>query len=642
MKHQTQRRLRAQSLIRIGLLTLLGAALSGCGGGSGGTGPSNPAPGGASGGGTGPVNAGQIVYVQQDEKARALLAQMTLQEKVGQMIMAEQGFLRDPNDIERYHLGALLSGAGSGPKSGPNTLGGWTAMIAAYQNRARQTRLKIPLLYGIDAVHGNNNVPGATIFPHNIGLGATNDADLVRRIAGATAQETRAIGANWDFSPCIAVPQDVRWGRTYEGFGQDPNLVRNLGAATVKGLQTQNLSAPDSILACAKHFVGDGGTLYGTSPRNGFGLDQGDTRVSQDTLRNVHLPGYRDAVAAGAGSVMVSYNSWNGVKCSASKFLLTDLLKGELGFAGIVLSDYDALDQLGPNYKENIATSVNAGMDMIMVTDKYAIVFDNLVELVNEGRVPLARVDDAVTRILRVKAAMGLLEPNPNSAATSPGSFGSAAHRELARQAVRESLVLLKNNAQTLPLSKTARLAVSGSGADNTGAQCGGWTINWQGQSGNVVPGATSILAAMRDASREPIDFAPGGVTATEADVNVVIISETPYAEWLGDAQDLAISPADNATIERARATGKPVVLVILSGRPLILGDALDKTDALVAAWLPGSQGQGVADVLFGDYSPTGKLPVVWPRTMEQLPINLTTNAKAGAQFEAGYGLSYN
>ncbi len=619
-------------------------ALAGCGGGGSKgstdptvpTMPTNP---------TTPSNPGQIAFVREDANARAVLAKMTLEEKAGQMIMAEQGFLKSPADIANYHLGALLSGAGSGPRGGSNDLRGWTNMIAGYQSQAAQSRLKIPLLYGIDAVHGNNNVPGATLFPHNIGLGATRDPGLVERVAAATAEETKAIGANWDFSPCVAIPRDVRWGRTYEGFSQDPNVVSQLGDATVQGLQGRNLTAPASMLACAKHFVGDGGTIYGTSPINGFGLDQGDTRLSLDDIRAIDLPPYRSAISSGVGSIMVSYSSLNGLKMSQNRTLLTDVLRGELGFEGIVLSDYDALDQLGPDYKTNISNSVNAGMDMIMVTDKYQVAYNNLVALVKEGRIPQSRMDEAVLRILRVKSAMGLLKDNPTVAPAGylAGTFGGAAHRDLARQAVRQSLVLLKNDNQTLPLAKNiGRLAVSGSGADDTGRQCGGWSVVWQGQTGNVVPGATSILSAIKKtvSPQTQVSYSRDGQNLPDADANLVIVGETPYAEYKGDARDLTLPAEDVATIARARQTGNPTIVVIVSGRPQILGDSVDNADALVAAWLPGSEGQGVADVLFGDYNPTGKMPVVWPRSMDQLPTNLSNN-KPNALFGVGFGLSY-
>lgn len=610
-------------------------ALASCGGGS--SAPSNPKPPGTMPT-TGHVSGAQAVFVRETDNALKVLSQMTLEEKVGQMLLVEQASLGDINNIERYHLGALLSGGGSGPSGANNNRQGWANLIAGYQNRALQTRLKIPLLYGIDAIHGNNNVPGATIFPHNIGLGAARDTSLVRQVAVATARETKAIGANLTFAPCVTVPQDVRWGRTYEGYAQETALVRDYGVALTEGLQTNDLTRQNSILACAKHFIGDGGTTYGTSQKNGFGLDQGDTRISEQGLREIFLPPYRDAVAAGVASVMPSYSSYNGVKCSASRFLLTDLLKNELGFQGVVLSDYDALEQLGPDYKTNIATSVNAGMDMIMVSSRYRETYDDLLALAREGRIAPARMDDAVLRILRVKSAAGLLRPNPDVAPVEAfaGSFGGASHRELARRAARESLVLLRNENGALPLSKTARIAVSGSGADNTGMQCGGWTMTFQGKSGNIVPGATSILAAMRNVASQ-VTF---GVPSSEADVNVVVVGEQPYAEFLGDARDLSLGAADAATIERAKQTGKPLVVVLLSGRPLLLENSLGRADALVAAWLPGSEGQGVADVLFGDYHPTGKLPVVWPRSLEQVPVNLT-NVKPNPQFEYGFGLSY-
>ena len=592
---------------------------------------------------TGNVSGAQAVFTRETDNAVALLSRMTLEERVGQMLLVEQASLRDAGDIDRYHIGALLSAGGSGPRGANNNRQGWGNLTLGFQNRALQTRLRIPLLYGIDAVHGNNNVPGATIFPHNIGLGATRDAGLVRRIGQITAQETRAIGANLAFAPCVTVAQDVRWGRTYEGYSQDTGVVTDLGVALTEGLQGQNLKSQDALLGCAKHFIGDGGTTFGTSQKNGFGLDQGDTRISEAQLREVFLPPYRAAVASGVATVMPSYSSFNGVKCSASRFLLTDVLKNELGFQGIVLSDFDALEQLGSDYKSNVETSVNAGMDLIMVSARYQETYDALLSLVAEGRVSRARIDDAALRILRVKSAMGLLDANTNVGPVSQfaGSFGGASNRALARQAVRQSLVLLRNQGGALPLRRGARIAVSGSGADNTGMQCGGWTITFQGQSGNVVPGATSILSAIRQsAGGSNVSYSRDGVGLEGADIHVVVVGEQPYAEFLGDVRDLSLNAADAATIDRARATGKPVVVVLLSGRPLVLGDSLGRADALVAAWLPGSEGQGVADVLFGDFNPTGRLPIVWPRSLEQVPVNLTER-KSNVEFEYGFGLSY-
>ena len=615
------------------------AALAGCGGGGGSTPPTgNPTPTPTTGGGGTNVSGAQAVFVRETDNALTFLSRMTLEEKVGQMLLVENANLTDINDIDRYHIGALLSAAGSGPKNGDNTRQGWANLINGYQNVALRTRLKIPLLYGIDAIHGNNNVPGATVFPHNIGLGAGRDTALVRQIARATATETRAIGANLNFAPCVTVPQDVRWGRTYEGYSQETNVVRELGTSLVEGLQTNDLNAQGSILSCAKHFIGDGGTTFGSSQGTGFLLDQGDTRISEAQLREIFLPPYRDAVAAGVASVMPSYSSFNGVKCSASRFLLTDLLKNELGFQGIVLSDFDAIEKLGPDYRNNIATSVNAGMDLIMVSGRYRETYEGLLALVRENRIPQSRIDDAVLRILRVKSAAGLLKANPDVApvAAFAGSFGGSANRDLARRAVRQSLVLLKNSNGALPLSKSARIVVSGSGANNTGRQSGGWTITFQGQDGNVVPGATSIVDAMRDAGTNVTQ----GTPSSAADVNVVVASESPYAEGAGDASDLSLNAGDAATISQARQTGKPVVVVLLSGRPLILGNSLNNSDALVAAWLPGSEGAGVSDVLFGDARPTGKLPVVWPRSNDQLPTNLSNN-KPNPEFSYGFGLSY-
>ncbi len=588
---------------------------------------------------------GQERFVRETAIARALVARMTLEEKVGQMMQVDQANLKDPQDVAKYALGSLLSGGGSGPKRKEDyNLKGWSDLLANYQRIARSTRLGIPLLYGIDSVHGNNNIPGATIYPHNIGLGATRDASLVRRIARVTAEETRAIGANWAFAPCVTVPQDVRWGRTYEGFSEDPALVRRLGVAAVEGLQGDSLADSGTVLACAKHFVGDGGTTFGTGGRDRrSGLDQGDTRIDEATLRRIHLQGYLGAIPAGVGSVMPSYSSWNGLKCSANRHLLTDVLKRELGFQGIVISDYDAIDQIGPDYKEDIATSVNAGMDMVMMTRQYATFAKDLVELVHEGKVPMSRIDDAVTRILRVKAAAGLLGPKSNVAPNPKfqAEFGSPAHRALARTAVRESLVLLKNDRRTLPLRKdVARIHVCGRGADNIGMQCGGWTTSWQGSLANDVPGSTTILAAIRAtvSQRTAVTYSEDGHGVEGADVAVVVVGERPYAEMRGDTADPSLSKDDLQLIASLKRARVPTVVVTLSGRPLVLGDALGDADALVSAWLPGSEGQGVADVLFGDARPTGKLAFPWPRTVAQLPLKLNGD---DPQFPYGFGLTY-
>jgi len=581
-----------------------------------------------------------------DAEAKALLATMTLEEKVGQMTQAEQEKLTDVKDIQTYFLGSLLSGGSSDPKAG-NSLQAWTEMYDGYQKLALQTRLKIPILYGVDAVHGHNNVLGAVVFPHNIGLGATRDPKLVEEIARLTAEEVRATGIQWAFAPCVAVARDERWGRTYESFSEDPSLVAELGTAAVRGLQGTDLKDPLRVLACAKHYVGDGGTSWNSAPHlaaQGARLDQGDTRLSEAELRRIHLAGYPAAIAAGVGSIMPSYNSWNGEKASGSKRLLTDILKTELGFEGFLISAYNALDQLPGDRRAQVKQSINAGMDMAMVPEKYKEFYAALKDLAEKGEVPMARVDDAVLRILRVKIAMGLMDPARSSLAdrSLQARFGSPAHREVARRAVRQSLVLLKNEKKTLPLSKTAkRIVVAGKNADDIGNQCGGWTIDWQGKSGPIVPGGTTILAALKAAAKGgEVTLSADGTGAMGADVAVVVVGEKPYAEFFGDREDLALDKDDLAAIANVKKAGIPVVVVVVSGRPLILGDALGQADAVVAAWLPGTEGQGVADVLFGDYKPTGKLSFTWPRTMAQIPINVG-DAAYDPQFPFGFGLTY-
>jgi beta-glucosidase len=581
-----------------------------------------------------------------DATVNALLAQMTLDEKIGQMTQAEQHQLKDERDVENYFLGSLLSGGDSDPPT--NSFEDWRALYERWQGRTARTRLKIPIIFGVDAVHGHNNVIGAVIFPHNIGLGATRNAALVEEIGRITAREVRATGINWTFAPCVAVPRDERWGRTYEGFAEDPKLVAELGAAAVRGLQGTDLSDPQRVLACAKHFAGDGGTVWGTGMSEGpgrrFPLDRGDTRLTEDELRRLHLQGYLTAVAAGVGSIMPSYSSWNGEKCSGSRRLLTEILKEELGFEGFLISDYNALDELPGDQRADIKQSINAGMDMVMVPSHYREFFTTLKSLVESGEVPMARIDDAVRRILRTKAALGLLEPGPVTLADRglAGSFGSAEHRAVARRAVRESLVLLKNEGRALPLRKqAARIHVAGARADDLGSQCGGWTITWQGQSGAPTKG-TTILAALRNAAGRgtQITFAKDGSGATGADVGVVVVGETPYAEFRGDRQELALSKEDLDAIAAVKKAGVPVVVVVISGRPLILNDALTQADALVVAWLPGSEGDGVADVLFGDHKPTGKLPFSWPRSNAQLPINVG-DTPYDPLFAYGFGLTY-
>ncbi|MCU1233879.1 MAG: glycoside hydrolase, family 3 domain protein [Candidatus Solibacter sp.] len=566
-----------------------------------------------------------------DPQVKALLAQMTLDEKIGQMTQPEQNEVKDLSEIETLSFGSLLSGGSSDPKEG-NSLESWTNLYDRLQQHALKSRLKIPILYGIDAVHGHNNVLNAVIFPHNIGLGCTRNPKLIEQVQRVTAEEIRATGIQWAFGPCVTVPQDIRWGRTYEGFSEDPKLVRELAGPAVRGFQGKDYSDPLGVLACAKHFVGDGGTAYGSTET---GLDQGDTRVDEATLRSIHLQGYYTAIEAGVGSIMPSYSSWNGVKVSGSKKLLTDLLKTEMGFEGFLISDYNAIDQITKDYKEATAISINAGMDMVMVPTRYKEFMTDLKALVAENRVPMSRIDDAVTRILRVKFAMGLMDPKRSQLAdrSIQKTFGSPEHRAVARQAVRESLVLLKNDKKLLPLSKrSARIHVAGKNADDIGNQCGGWTIDWQGKSGPVTTGGTTILMAIKNTVSKDtkVTFSKTGEGAAGADVGVIVIGETPYAEMKGDRSSLDLAAEDVAAFKAMKSAGIPVVVIVVSGRPLVLGDVVDQAGAVVAAWLPGTEGQGVADVLFGDNKFTGKLSFTWPRS---------NKGKSDPLYPYGFGL---
>ncbi|MEY3896258.1 MAG: hypothetical protein RLZZ214_1778 [Verrucomicrobiota bacterium] len=599
-----------------------------------------------------------------DAEIKILVGSMTLAEKAGQMTQPNIGAVKDLADIGKHFIGSVLSGGSSDPKTG-NGLKDWTTLYHDCQAQALKTRLGIPLIYGVDAVHGHNNVLGAVVFPHNIGLGCTRSPELVEEISRITAREVRATGIQWSFAPCVAVPRDIRWGRTYEGFSEDPALVASLGVASVRGLQGGDLADPAALLGCAKHFIGDGGTAFMGVPGKAL-LDQGDARIDEAAMRAIHLAGYPAAIDAGVGTVMPSYSSWNGVKCSGSKQLLTDILKKELGFEGFVISDYNAIDQLVPparndsvlvsnnasgqvktaNYKKCIELSINAGMDMVMLTDRYKEFITLLQELVHEGKIPTARVDDAVTRILRVKFAQGLMKKDAVLTADPAlqADFGSAGHRAVARDAVRQSVVLLKNERAVLPLSRKAkRIHLAGRGADNIGMQCGGWTIDWQGKHGEVTPGGTTLLTALRAAAGQgtAVTSSKDHPEIQGADVAIVVIGEDPYAESKGDRADLSLSPQDSAAVAEAKAAGVPVVVVVLSGRPLVLGCVATEADAILAAWLPGTEGAGVADVLFGDFKPTGKLSFTWPRSMDQVPLGHGQAAIVDPLFPFGFGLGY-
>ena len=578
-------------------------------------------------------------FAAAERDAQSLLSQMTLAEKIGQMTQVDTDALKkNPGDVQKLFLGSVLSGGNSNPTdNSPDT---WRKFAISFQETALKTRLKIPLLYGIDAVHGHNNVLGAVVFPHNVGLGATHNPALIERAARVTAEEVAATGMHWAFAPCVAVSQNIRWGRSYESFGSDPLLVGQLGAAANRGFQSA-LPGGFQVLACTKHFASDGGTQDG--------VDQGNTIGDEAELRKLHLAPYAEAIKAGTRSIMVSYSSWNGQKMHGHKQLLTDVLKGEMGFKGFLVSDWAAIDQLAGDYKSDIEASINAGLDMIMIpngegqTNNYIEFIALLTELVKEGKVSQTRIDDAVRRILTVKFEMGLFE-HPFARPELADKIGSKKHRAVARQCVRESLVLLKNDAKTLPLSKKVKhLAVIGKGADDLGIQCGGWTIDWQGEPGNKMPGGTTLLSAIRQtvSAGTKVTFASDASKITNADAIIVVVGEQPYAEMKGDRTDLQLAAEDAALIAQARATGGRVITVLYSGRPMVLGAALESSDAFVAAWLPGTEGRGITDVLFGDHKPKGKLPRAWPQSNDQIPQIASEPTKVDAQFPCGFGLSY-
>ena len=587
------------------------------------------------------------------ERVEDLLSRMTLAEKVGQMTQVEKNSIKK-EDIAARFIGSLLSGGGGYPQ--PNTPEAWLDMVNEFQEYALRTRLGIPLIYGVDAVHGHGNVKGATIFPHNIGLGAARDPELVQPIGRATAEEVAATGIYWSFSPGAMVPQDIRWGRTYEGYSESTELVSTLAAAYVRGLQgtgpQADLAHPATVLATPKHYVGDGGTAWGSSTTSDYKLDQGVTEVDEATLRAMHLPPYQAAIDAGAMSIMVSFSSWNGLKMHAQKYLLTDVLKGELGFQGFLVSDWQAIDQIPGDYYSDVVTAINAGLDMIMVPSEYERFISTLTKAVENGDVPMERIDDAVCRILTIKFELGLFE-RPQADAAMLHTVGSEAHRQLAREAVRKSLVLLKNEGHTLPLARDVSLIfVGGQAADDVGIQCGGWTIEWQGATGKITPGTTILEAIQQAVSADTSvnydrpgefeDVTDAAGNPAVADVGIAVVGERPYAEGVGDRADLGLTWNDIKVIHSLRERSQKLVVILISGRPMIIIHQLPLADAFVAAWLPGTEGQGVTDVLFGDYPFTGQLPYTWPRAVGQLPFdfpNLPSEGCTAPLFPFGYGL---
>lgn len=616
----------------------------------------------------------------------SLLQKMTLEQKIGQMTQTERMVIT-PEEVKSYHIGSVLSGGGSVPKT--NRPEDWIEMNDAYWAASMEEdeeHLAIPIIYGVDAVHGHSNVVGATIFPHNIGLGAANDPELIERIAKITAREILSTGVEWTFAPTLAVARNNQWGRTYESYSEDPELIKSYSGRFVKGLQGE--LGEDSVVGCVKHWVGDGGTSYG--------IDQGDTEISDEELSRLHIAPYYPALAEGVLTVMASFNSWNGKKCHGHRYLLTDVLKNELDFNGFIISDWDGIDYLDHNYEEAVALSTNAGIDMFMVSEKWKEFIAHLRNHVNSGRVPMERIDDAVRRILYVKTKYGLFErPRPAERFWSMNpSFGTNENRAVAREAVRKSLVLLKNENSILPLNKNAKIIVAGKNADDCGHQCGGFTIAWQGVSDSesmnrgkedgsismdynsvdagvqkgTIEGGTSIWDGIKSVAPNAVLNINGSAADPEQhDLGIVVIGETPYAEGMGDIRNgdqvigetesktegfmkvlhpyghsmvlSEIHPEDLRAIKNITDKGIPAVVILVSGRTLIINKELEESSAFVAAWLPGSEGSGVADVLFGDYDFQGKLSFTWQKNEGE--NFLKGDEDYNPLFPYGYGLRY-
>jgi beta-glucosidase len=592
----------------------------------------------------------------QEARIDAILVRMPVEEKVAQIIQPDIANIT-PEDLRRYKFGSILAGGNSAPGGKENAPPAeWLKLADAYWNASNAADWKgdrIPLMWGIDAVHGHANVVGATIFPQNIGLGATRNPELMRKIGEVTAREMVVTGIDWDFSPTLAVVRDDRWGRTYEGFSEDPEIVRTYAGKMVEGLQgvpgTATFMGPGRVIATAKHFVGDGGTEGGK--------DQGDTPASPQEVRDIHGAGYPPAIEAGVQAVMASFSSVRGEKVHGSRDLLTGALKEQMRFDGLLVGDWNAHGQIPGCTNVNCPASINAGLDMFMAPDSWKGLYENTLAQVQSGAIPIARLDDAVRRILRVKLRAGLFDKGAPSTRAYAGQFellGSPEHRAVARQAVRESLVLLKNNGGLLPFKARSNVLVAGDGADNLGKQSGGWTITWQGTGlpKSDFPGATSVFEGIRNAvttAGGTATLSPDGSYTSKPDVAVVVFGEEPYAEFVGDRATLEYSPGDKKDLEllrKLKGAGVPTVAVFLSGRPMWITPELNASDAFVAAFLPGSEGAGVADVLVGDAGGRvrndfkGKLSYSWPRRADQTPLN-RGQANYDPLFAYGYGLTY-
>lgn len=577
------------------------------------------------------------VALSKDTSIEELLASMTLEEKVGQMVQGARDMMH-PSDIKRLGLGSILSGGGSYP--GKNTPGEWQEMIKNYQDAALVTGKGIPIIYGVDAVHGLALVKNAVVFPHNIGLGAANDPDLMYKMGAAVAEEMKLIRVPWNFSPCVAVNTDPRWGRTYECFSSDVDIVRELAAAYVQG------QADHGVVASAKHYVADGGAVFGTGEGD-YLIDRGDAIMSEEELRQTHLVPYQELVDKDIKIIMASFSSWNKVKLHEHEYLLTEVLKEEYGFEGFIVSDWEAVSGLsGNSYDDNIIKAVNAGIDMLMEPFSYKEACSALIKAVNKGKITEERINDAVSRILTVKRDIGLFDDAYlNNVSNDINELGSEEYRNLAKQLVEKSLVLLKNEGSVLPLKKGLKIFVSGPAANDMGMQCGGWGLTWQGSTDKgevkITEGVTILEGLVEYGKKYEYEIITDKEQAKDADLVIMAIGEIPYAEYEGDTADLSITGAkahkdNDEAIKLAKSLGKPVIALIIAGRNVIINDYIDDWDSVVMCYLPGSEGDGIASVLSGEALFTGKLPMPYYKSVEDIEVE-----NAELLFDLGYGLRY-
>ena len=599
--------------------------------------------------------ASKIKTPSDESRINEILNSMSVEDKVGQLIMAE---IRNvtPEDVKKYRLGGILNGGGAIYDNKHATAQEWVERADEYYQASidRDDKApKIPVIWGTDAVHGHSNVVGATIFPHNIGLGATRNAELIKKIGQATAKEVSATGIYWTFAPNVTVPLNDRWGRIYESYAEDPKIVTRLSTAMIEGLQgtlDDDFLNTEHILATAKHFIGDGGTTNGK--------DQGDAQMSETELSQLHGQGYVTAIEAGVQTIMVSLSSWNGTQNHGNKYLITDVLKNKMGFDGIVVGDWNGHGKVAGCSPDNCAQSVNAGMDMLMVPKEWKAFHENTLAQVQDGSISMARIDDAVRRILRVKIRLGLLDdegPRSRANAGQQDMLGHPNHRALARQAVSESLVLLKNNNNVLPIKAASNVLVVGD--ENMASiphQIGGWTLTWQGTETTDIdfPGSTRIVDSIQqvvEGAGGNFQLSQNGEYQTKPDVAIVVLSEPPYSEMFGDRESVAFSPENRShmdTLKKLRADGIPVITLFISGRALYVSPELENSDAFVAAWLPGTEGNGVTDVLFCPPEKfsvcgfKGKLGFSWPRKPDQALLNIS-DTEYDPLFKVGYGLRY-